>query len=160
MPEKETVAAPDAGKKKTELPPVKKPANDTVYHYYTDGAVSARITPWVNSKRSIWLYDPKGRRTYTFSDERSSYISTTTLSFQANGAVSKAGTHLNPGASMYMYETTTTFGPANEPLTQVKTQSPQMKLEMPVIYHWDPAQQRWVDPGAGKQQELLDDLRH
>lgn len=136
-PKKTTITEPVTPKKEKPQPKEKKettPApvetitttKDTIYHYYTNSKkVSVKITPWHEEKRNIILYDPWGKETYSIEDVRHSYSSVSEIkSFHPNGAVDRIETHLNPGASMYWYESSTTFGINNEPLWQTSQRFP------------------------------------
>jgi len=110
----------------TRLVETKTTQNDTIYYFYKNSKeVSVKITPWQDQKRKILLYDPYGRETYSIEDTRHSYTSTSEInSFHSNGAVDRIDTHLNPGASMYWYKSSTTFEINNQPLWQTNQRFP------------------------------------
>lgn len=135
--------------KQKETPQKQKPrtpANDTTYHYYTNGKISVKITPWQESKRQLYFYDLKGVKTFELEDVRHSYSITTHLKFHPNGAASKAEIHNNPGASRYWYETKITFDTTNEPLVKYSRQMPpeHLDLEGNLPSFWNKQKQQWV----------------
>lgn len=131
-------------KKAPSLPVVQLP-KDTEYVYYKNPKrISVKISPWKNEKRTLQLFAPNGTVTYTFEDVRHSYVSTTELRFREDGSVDKAGVHLNPGASMYWYETEYTFSNTNEPLSYTSRQFPERSIELPDTYLWDSRHKKWV----------------
>lgn len=143
-------------KQKTE--PVVKTVkeSDSTYYYYTGTKKkSVVITPWVNGRRKVLFYSPAGKLTYQNEDVRMSWSNITELnSFHPNGAASSVIIHNNPGASMYMYETTISFGTDNEPQYKTSHQIPEEHLEMPVGFYWDKASQTWKKQETGQQQEI------
>lgn len=131
-------------KKTTPLPVYKFPV-DTEYHYYKNKKISVKISPWKNEKRSILLFDYDRNITYLFEDVRHSYSYYTELSYHPNGAVSKAVTHMNPGASMYWYETEIQFTEYNIPITKKSTQFPMELDNPPTLQYWNVQKKQWVD---------------
>lgn len=94
-----------------------KPDTSTIIHYYKNSKKpSVKITPWIDGRRFVLLFDITGNETYRFDDVRMSYSSTSTIkSFHENGAVKHIQNHMNPGASMYWYESDIYFDTNNEP---------------------------------------------
>ncbi len=142
-------------KKKTEPPVVKKVTpspqkspmeSDTLYHYYSNGKISVKITPWQEGRRKSFFYDLYGAETFQIEDVRLSYSVTTQLKFHPNGAVSKAEIHSNPGASRYWYESTITFSTTNDPLLKYSRQMPQERIDLdeqkPMF--WNKQKKEWM----------------
>ena len=121
-------------------------SEDTVYYYYKgSGKVSAFITPWNDNRRSVVLFDPFGKVTYTFDDYQGGYTSVSTIkAFHSNGAVSNIHHYLNPGASINWYESDFTFGINNEPLWKVDQEFPQtLENSMNNQSYWDANSHSW-----------------
>jgi len=143
--------AVDTPKKQKEIvqnppmPTYKTPANDTIYYYYTNKKISAKVTPWENSKRWTLLYNLLGEETYRQEDVRMSYTVSTSLSFHPNGAVSKMEIHSNPGASRYWGEITITFNTVNEPIQRQSVRMPIDNLSetLKPWEYWDPKTKQW-----------------
>lgn len=129
-----------------------KAASDTTYYYYVNKRVSVKITPWVNEKRMLLLYDLYGNNTYEIEEVRQSYTVRAELKFHDNGAVKTASIHTNPGASMYMYLTTITFNTVNEPEQKHDETIPARGLEetMKPWQYWDKKTRQW------KKQEVME----
>jgi hypothetical protein len=126
-----------------------KGENETAIYYYkgTSKRVSVEITPWVNGRRKIKFYDPFGKITYACDDVRLSFSSVTELKkFHDNGAASQIEIHDNPGASMYWYTMTISFGINNEPQWKTVNKHPQESLEgsMNNKYWWNDKTGQWV----------------
>lgn len=117
-------------------PPVNKGNIDTTYHKYTNGKVSVKITPWVNSERKVLFYDMLGNETFSLEEIRHSYSVSVDLKFAPNGSVHTAKVHTNPGASMYWYETTIKLDTLNEPLSKIDQRFPQQSLEHIMTEKW------------------------
>lgn len=95
------------------------------FYYKNSKRISVIITPWLDGKRTITLFDTLGNETYRFKDVRLSYSNTTEIKeFHQNGAVSKINNHLNPGASMYWYDTDIYFDINNEPISKMELRQP------------------------------------
>ncbi|HEU4717977.1 MAG TPA: hypothetical protein VFU15_09090 [Bacteroidia bacterium] len=139
--------------KKTAVVQKSPGAGDTTFYYYASSPkrISVIITPWdPHQKRKVMFFDRSGTKTYEIEDERMSYSSTTEInSFYPDGGASKATTHMNPGASMYWYETYITFGPDNEPQWKESQKFPQQNLSLPDKYYWDAGSKSW------KKQEIV-----
>ncbi len=141
--------------KKIEIvKPVTTEEKETVHFYdprMGKNKVSVRITPWKDGKRKMYLYDPYGNVTFEREDVRMSYSDTATIKkFHDNGAVAVLDIHLNPGASMYWYETTITFSINNEPEWKTATKHPSTLEElMDNKYYWDKKEKVW------KKQEII-----
>lgn len=132
--------------KQPQKPKLTLPDNDTTYHFYTNGALSVKITPWSEDSRNIYFYDGRGVQTFHLEDVRKSYSTTTSLKFHPNGAVSVAEIHDNPGASMYWYETEITFDTLNEPLVKYRRQMPpeHLDIEENLPWLWNKQKRQWV----------------
>ncbi len=142
---KQPVKRKEIPTKKTKPLPVYKFPTDTEYHYYSNKKISVKISPWKNEERSILLFDYDRNITYTFEDVRHSYSFFTELKYHPNGAVSTAITHINPGASMYWYETEIQFTEYNIPVTKKSTQFPMELDNPPSVQYWNVQKKQWVD---------------
>ncbi|MCW5908236.1 MAG: hypothetical protein KIS94_10275 [Chitinophagales bacterium] len=122
-----------------------KVSNDTIYHYYVNKKVSAKITPWADGERWVLLYDLYGEETYRHKDIRKSYSVIARLSFHPNGAVSKMLISENPGASQYWYETTITFSTTNDPEQKASERKPyeDLRVEPKPWEYWDKKTKQW-----------------
>ena len=139
-----TPVKPAPMKKAPDLPIIQQ-SKDTEYVYYQNPKrISVKISPWKDGKRTLQLFAPNGTLSYTFKDARHSYVNTTTLYYRKDGSVEKAAVHLNPGASMYWYETEYTFSNTNEPINYTSRQFPERTLEFPDTYLWDSRNKKWV----------------
>lgn len=124
--------------------PAPAASNDTTYYYYKDGKVSVKVTAWSNGNRYLLFFDRKGTLTYQLNDKRMSFTITTQLKFKENGSVKSADTHDNPGASMYWYESSTTFSDDNEPQWRTSQRMPQQSLsDGTVAEYWDKNTGQW-----------------
>ncbi len=132
------------------------PGSDTTYYKYTNGKVSAKVTPWVNNRRKTILFDRHGKKTYEMEDVHLSYQITTRLSLRQDGSVEKASIHNNPGASMYWHETTITFDTDNEPSWKTEKQMPEHNLSLtaPVSSYWNKTTRQWVKQEAVEEQPV------
>lgn len=130
-----------------------KPQNDTIYHYYTNGKISVKIHPWIDSERRIQFFDLYGHQTFETKDIWQSYSVTNRLFFHENGAVSKIEESTNPGASMYMYEATMTFSTTNDPLVKTTRKHPstldEILNERP--WFWNKKAKAWVQQEVVKE---------
>jgi hypothetical protein len=81
---------------------------------------------------------------------RSSYQVSVELRFQPNGAVQNAHIHINPGASLYWYDTDITFSLNNEPEWKISQQHPMNQLALPQPEYWDKKLKTW------KKQETME----
>ncbi len=136
----------DDRKKNTAPSPVVGESETAVYYYTGSKKKSVEISPWVDGKRTITLYDPFGKVSYIFSDRNLSYSITTRLvTFHSNGAVQKAVVHNNPGASISWSESQITFSINNEPeWKEVTTYPVELTIDGNPKYYWDKKQQNWV----------------
>ena len=121
--------------------------SDTIFYYYNSPPrnVSAKITPWLNGRRQIVLYNPSGIVTYTIEDTKLSYTNISEISGRhPNGAIAEISQHLNPGASMYMYRSVITFDTDNSPLWRSDTKEPEtLEEQMHSKSYWDKKTQSW-----------------
>ncbi|MBN2776569.1 MAG: hypothetical protein JXR36_02940 [Bacteroidales bacterium] len=119
--------------------------SDTIYHYYVNNSVSVKISPWENGRRMIMLYNLYGEKTFEMEEVRLSYSVSVNLKFAQNGSVSHIHSHMNPGASMYWYETEIEFSTTNEPLWKKSVQMPMQTIEdaMGDVYYWDKKKNDW-----------------
>lgn len=127
-------------------PKVPKKADSIFYYYKNSKKVSLIITPWENHRRKLLFLDPFGQLTYKQEDVKLSYSKSTSIkAFHPNGAVSKITVFMNPGASLYMYNTTITFDINNNPSWKyIKTTPPkQTHLLSNDSYYWDKKTKSW-----------------
>jgi len=118
---------------------------DTIYHYTTDGRLSVRISPWENSYRHIELFDMHGNNVMTLEEARHSFTVSHHITFYENGTVKEIKSHMNPGASMYMYNSTITFKYFNEPQWKRSERFPMMALDDSAKnFYWDKKEKKWV----------------
>ncbi|MCC6583366.1 MAG: hypothetical protein IT271_06665 [Chitinophagales bacterium] len=95
------------------------------FYYKNSKRISVIVTPWLDGKRTVTLFDTLGNETYRFKDVRLSYSNTTEIKeFHQNGAVSKMHNHINPGASMYWYDTDIYFDINNVPISKMELRQP------------------------------------
>lgn len=95
------------------------------FYYKNSKRISVIVTPWLDGKRTVTLFDTLGNETYRFNDVRLSYSNTTEIKeFHQNGAVSKMHNHINPGASMYWYDTDIYFDINNVPISKMELRQP------------------------------------
>ena len=118
---------------------------DIIVYYKGTKIISTLTTPWKNEKRIIQFFDKLGNKTYEIEDIKHSYTSITTLRYHEDSSVIDALTHLNPGASMYWYETTTRFEKNNEPTFQETTEYPEKlsALNNDKLKTWDKVNKKW-----------------
>jgi hypothetical protein len=95
------VTPPAKEKPKPTTKPTPKPVaptatNEAIFHKYVNGAISVEITPWVDGKRNVILFDLYGQETIRMEEVRHSYTISIDLKFAQNGSVSKAIVHTNP----------------------------------------------------------------
>ncbi|CAG5079999.1 hypothetical protein [Parvicella tangerina] len=127
--------------------------DNCTYHYYSNGAVSVKITPWQEQKRTITLYNLEGGVTFSAEDVHMSYSVSHMLKFHQNGAVSEMVESTNPGASRYSYKATMTFNTINEPLKMTKSKTPSSLedlVEDNAPWFWD------KKSGVWKKQETIE----
>jgi hypothetical protein len=154
---------PPAAKSSPDPAPAPKPPkagiNDTLRHFYSDGRLSVILTPWMDRKREIWVFDPWGARTYTMEETSREYSKRADLSFGSKGNLREAVIHFNPGASRYTYTTTITFSQQNMPEWKTEEQFPMESLELPDKSYWDSKAQRWVKQEIVKEQPVPEQFR-
>lgn len=147
-----------APRKEKKPPKADTVENKTVFHYYQSEPkrVAVEITPWNDGKREILFFNSTGDTTYSIEDIMRSYSSVTQLRFHKSGACSSAETSMNPGASMYWYETKITFDENNTPLWKTETQMPMESIEqnMNNKWWWNSASKSWVRQEIIKEQPL------
>lgn len=123
-------------------------------HFHNNGQISVKIFPWKDHTRVIEFYDRKGNKTYSMEEVHGSYSVRVELKFSESGSVSKAISHINPGASRYMTETETTFDADNTPQWMTHKSVPAKQDELmngyPTFY-WDLKLKKW------KKQETLEE---
>lgn len=151
-------------KKKTPTPIKKEPSktktqvykpSKEIFYYTNSKQPSLIIEPWANEKRKLYFYNRNGELTYTQEDVHMSYsISTTVKGFHSNGAVKSIEIHFNPGASLYMYQSTITFDEDNVPLWKNDTQWPSRMEDIKPPSYWDRKEKVWKQQEAIKEQPL------
>jgi hypothetical protein len=136
---------PKPNPKPTPKPVVPKATNEAIFHKYVNGAVSVEITPWVDGKRYVILFDLYGQETIRMEEVRHSYTINIDLAFAQNGSVSKAIVHTNPGASMYWYESEITFDTTNGPTGKIDHKYPQSLDDImnEKWQYWDKKSKSW-----------------
>lgn len=137
--------------KTTELKtttPTKQKYNEEKITYYTGTKdISTKTEAWKDGKRTIYLYGPNTKVSYTFNDVNHSYSNVTDLKFRTNGSVAEAITNSNPGASMYWYSIITRFDDSNIPMNRETIKHPTENLEEYMnrkIELWDSRKNAWV----------------
>lgn len=130
-------------------------SKDTIKHWYTmqPRRISVVVTPWKDGRRKWYFYDPFGNITFEQEDVNLSYhVFSDIVRFHDNGAVDQFHVHLNPGASMYMYDTNITFSINNQPEWKTENKHPSTLEEMTNNQsYWDKKTKTWkkqeVQPG-------------
>lgn len=133
---------------------------DTTFYFYTNTKkLSVKIDPrnLHGEKIKIRFYDLKGNITFEQEDIFASYsISTDIKEFHSNGAVKRIVIHINPGASMYWYETIITFDEGNTPLWKEEITYPMtMDNMMNNKSYWDAAKKKWIKQEAVLEQPVV-----
>jgi hypothetical protein len=123
------------------------PEEQLKFYYKGNNKLSMEIICLEGRSMDFVLYDPWGNETYRLEHRILSYTETVEIvEWHPNGAVAKAVVHMNPGASMYWYETTYTFGINNEPEWRVSQQFPERTVTLPGenSYYWNKKTKSWV----------------
>lgn len=123
------------------------PEEQFKFYYKGNNKLSMEIIYLEGRSKDFILYDPWGNETYRLEHRILSYTETVEIvEWHPNGAVAKAVVHMNPGASMYWYETTYTFGINNEPEWRVSQQFPERTVTLPGenSYYWNKKTKSWV----------------
>ncbi|MCU0416425.1 MAG: hypothetical protein MUE33_04475 [Cytophagaceae bacterium] len=138
-------------KRLEKIEPKKTERTEELYYFTGTKNPSIRFSPWVEGRRTITLYHPDGSISYTLEDAQLSYSSISRVTrFHPNGAVETLHIDLNPGASMYMYDTDITFDVQNDPLWKRDSQWPSsLEDQMKAPEYWDRRERRW------KKQEIV-----
>ncbi|MFZ4785840.1 MAG: hypothetical protein ACOYLH_10200 [Flavobacteriales bacterium] len=125
---------------------IRTQVSDTIFYYYKgNNALSVYITPWVDNKRMVVLFDPFGKETYRFENVQGhmSEVSKIT-SFHPNGAVAAINHYSNPGASINWADADYTFGINNEPEWMVVHEHPEtLENSMNNSFYWDKKTNSW-----------------
>jgi hypothetical protein len=134
-----------------QIIPESKTIKDTIFHYYVNNKVSVKITPWVDGKREIKLYDLYGNNTYNCEEVNMSYTVFCDLFFANNGSVEKMSCRTNPGASRFWHESEISFNGTNTPLWMKTYTKPIETIEdaQGETYYWDKKSNNW------KKQEVI-----
>ena len=109
--------------------------------------ISVEISAWDSGRRTIRFYNPFGEITYKIEDVKMSYSSITELKrMHDNGACALIETGMNPGASMYWYETKITFDENNNPLWKEEIEKPEMSIEQNLNNKswWNTKTKSWI----------------
>lgn len=130
------------------VPKARSILSDTIReHYYSNGSVSVRIHTQESGERLWELFDLQGRCTYTAREVFLSYTVSLRVSFHENGAVKTLHEHMNPGASMYMYQAEMTFDSTNQPLWKHVTRTPSYGINERFpgggYFYWCKQQNTW-----------------
>lgn len=148
-----TVVSQVVREKKKRIIRTEEKTKEQLEYYYTNGnRLSLKIIPLDNHSRDFVLYDPWGKETYRLEQRIHSYsVTVHILDWHANGAVKTVRVNTNPGASMYWYESTYSFGLNNEPEWRVDRQLPERNLDYPGenSFYWDKSARAW------KKQEVI-----
>ncbi len=119
--------------------------------------ISVEISAWNNDRRTIKFYNPFGEITYKIEDVKLSYSSITELKrMHDNGACALIETSMNPGASMYWYETKITFDENNNPLWKEEIEKPEMTIEQNLNNKswWNAKAKSWIKQEIIKEQPV------
>lgn len=148
----QTAAQAQSTAETEDSPAIRTQPADTIFYYYKgNNAVSAFITPWVDNRRVVVLFDPFGKETYRFENVQGhmSEVSKIT-SFHPNGAVAAINHYSNPGASINWADADYTFGINNEPEWMVVHEHPEtLENTMNNSFYWDKKTKAW------KRQEVV-----
>ena len=119
--------------------------------------ISVEISAWDSGRRTIRFYNPFGEITYKIEDVKMSYSSITELKrMHDNGACALIETGMNPGASMYWYETKITFDENNNPLCKEEIEKPEMSIEQNLNNKswWNAKTKSWIKQEINKEQPV------
>ncbi len=168
LPEIDTLIKKKPNNQKNPLPTVSHPQKqkiadpaNTMQQYFYKGTprrLSVEITGWIDGKRTLTFYNPQGEVTYVIHDVRMSYSSVSNPEkFHDNGACALVQTHLNPGASMYWYESEISFDENNYPLWKIDIQKPERSLEQNMNNKswWDAHEKKWIKQETIKEQPVV-----
>lgn len=148
QPKEEEVKIPTKPKikEKKVIPKKIVQEKDTNTIFFKNGGISVTYGIKRDSRQLIRIYDGKGNILFKFENIQLSYQVNTTLSFRENNSVKAAETSMNPGASMYWYETYYTFDTDNQPLTKIEKRLPSMTIEdaMGEKYFWNKNTKKWI----------------
>ncbi len=150
--------------KKEPVPPDPALKTPTIYYYTNPHIVSATITPWVNNRRKIILYDLQGNITYETEDNisfKNSQLTTRPITnIHPNGSIAEIitvhyGTFaVNPTPeNWFTSESITYFDTDNKPQWRKHTQNPNTMYEESVKYYWDTNNKKWVKQEVINEQE-------
>ncbi|MCK9480164.1 MAG: hypothetical protein M0R38_00175 [Bacteroidia bacterium] len=126
--------------------PQRKIEDDSSTVRYKDGKISVTYGKTRNNRQIIRIYDRQGVVIIQFENVRLSFQEITTLKFRKDNSVESAETDLNPGASLYWYETYYTFDVDNEPKTKKIQRMPIMSSGdmLQDLYLWSRKNRQWV----------------
>jgi hypothetical protein len=130
--------------------------NEQIFYYTSSKQISIRFFPWIDGRRLVVLYHPNGTESYRIEDVRHSYTSITSVrQLHPNGAVASLHIDLNPGASMYMYDTDITFDTQNYPLWKKNNQWPtSLEEQTKAPEYWDRIEKKWKIQEVIKEQPV------
>lgn len=139
---------PKIEKTKPKFKPVEvtKPLNDTVIYYFRDRRISVKVLPELNGRQQIIVYAPNGDAVYETETVRLSYQVSNQLKFRNDGSLELIKSSMNPGASLYWYESVTAFDVDNEPLYMHSFRHPYESVTdaMGEKYLWSKTERKWV----------------
>lgn len=120
-------------------------SNDTIYHYFTDGKLSVKMSPR-GDRQKVWVFLRKGELIQEYENVRMSYQVSHDISFRDDGSIQKVKIHFNPGASRYWYTEEITFNSDNMPIIRHVQQHPAdtMEAAMGIQYYWDSESKIWI----------------
>ncbi|MCC6384084.1 MAG: hypothetical protein LC117_05155 [Bacteroidia bacterium] len=129
------------------------------FYKSTPKRLSVEISSWVDQKRTLRFFNPKGEETYTIEDVRKSYSSVSRIEkMHDNGACKLVEISFNPGASMYWYETEIIFDEDNVPLWKTETQLPEMSSAQSLNnkWWWNKSENKWIRQESVLEQPVPD----
>lgn len=123
-----------------------KPINDTIFYYFDDKRLSVKMLPFLEGRQQIKVYRPNGDIIFETENVRLSYHVSNELKFRNNGSLELIKSSMNPGASLYWYESTIGFDIDNEPLYKQTFRQPYESVNdaMGEKYLWDKLNRKWV----------------
>jgi len=129
-------------KPKVEL----KPLNDTVLYFFDDERISVKVLPFVDGRQSIFVFKPNGDIAYETENVQLSYHLSNDLKFRDDGSLELIKSSMNPGASLYWYESVIGFDIDNEPLYKQTSRHPYESVNdaMGEKYLWNKLERKWV----------------
>jgi len=123
-----------------------KSSNDTVLYLFDDGRISVKIFPFVEGRQSIIVFKPNGDIAFETENVQLSYHVSNDLKFRDDGSLELIKSSMNPGASLYWYESVIGFDIDNEPLYKQTFRHPYESVNdaMGEKYLWNKLERKWV----------------